>query len=342
MRRILAPLLLGVGAFCLTTALLLLVWVPGQVKKTPLDTNSITRLSGEAAYLKEPRVPVKAISRTVADGSASTGDTVVFQTFTCLVRNKDGQAGDCASADGQDSRLINAGTDAFATDRVSGLAVADQEKYLGADASPHEGLINKFPFDTEKKTYPFWDGILDKAVDATFQGEEEVLGLPTYKFNILVEKVPAEISSGIQGIYSIDKTLWIDPVTGAIMKQQETQLRTLPDGDNALSMDLAFADETVQATVDSAKQNGGKLGLVGRLPWIAGLIGLAAIALGLILARIGGRREPASEPAITSESARQSPARFGEPPAQGETAAGTGTAAPVETTTPRRVTLEKE
>ena len=40
---------------------------------------------------------------------------------------------------------------------MSGLAVNDP-KYLPADAEPHEGLVNKWPFEPKKKTYPYWDG----------------------------------------------------------------------------------------------------------------------------------------------------------------------------------------
>lgn len=285
MRKILGPLLLGLGGFLLTTALLVLLWVPGQVKKTPLNIDSLTTLSGDAVYLDSPRGPVKATSHSVVDGKASDGDTAVFQTMSCLMWNKDGKAPTCTSAEGKGSPLLNAGTDAFATDRRTALAVPDQEKYLGNLASAHQGLINKFPFDVEQKTYPFWDGILDRAVDAVFVAEEKLDGLDTYKFNINVKDEPAEITKGIQGTYSLDKTMWIDKATGSIIKQSEKQLRQLPDGSPALDMNLAFTDEQVAANIKDAKANGGKLSLVGMLPWIAGLLGLISLLAGLILNR---------------------------------------------------------
>ena len=49
MRKTLGPLLLGVGGFLLTTALLVLLCVPGQLKKTPRHVNSLTQLAGEAS-----------------------------------------------------------------------------------------------------------------------------------------------------------------------------------------------------------------------------------------------------------------------------------------------------
>lgn len=296
MRKALPPLLLGLGGFFLTVALLALVWVPGQVKKTPLDIDSLTVLAGEASYLGSDRDVVKATSRNVVDGPASTGDVVVFTTFTCLMWNPDGTAPDCVSGEGDDSALINAGTDNFATDRSTALSVADQEAYVGANATPHEGLVNKFPFDVEQETYPFWDGILDRAVDAVFSGEEEIDGLATYKFVLTVDGEPAEISSGINGVYSTTKTMWVDPRTGSIIRQTEVQQREMPDGSSALDMELAFTEETVAANVEDAKANGGRLGLLGSLPWITGILGLLALAGGLVLARGAAAQEAAADP----------------------------------------------
>ena len=285
MRKILGTLLLGLGGFLLVTALLALAWAPGQVKKTPLDTDSMTRLAGQASYLGGERGPVTATSHNVIDGPASTGDVAVFSTFSCLVWDRGGTPPDCVSAEGEDTGLITASTDNFATDRRTGLSVGDQEKYVGANASPHEGLVNKFPFDTEQKTYPFWDGILDRAVDAAYQGEEVIDGLKTYKFLIDVKDQPAEISKGIQGTYSLNKTFWVDPVTGAIIKQSEKQARALPGGESALDLDFSFTDETVAKNVKTAKDNGSRLGLLRTLPWIAGLLGLLALGAGLLLNR---------------------------------------------------------
>lgn len=285
MRKILGPLLLGLGGFLLTTALLVLLWVPGQVKKTPLDVDSLTTLSGDASYLGSDRAPIKATSHSVIDGDASDGKTAVFQTFSCLMWNKDGNAPDCVSGEGEDSQLINAGTDAFATDRKTALAVSDQEKYLGNLATTHQGLINKFPFDVEQKTYPFWDGILDRAVDAVFVAEEKLDGLDTYKFNVNVKDEPAEIASGVQGKYSLDKTLWIDKATGSIIKQVEKQVRVTADGASALDLSMGFTDDQVAANIKDAKANGSKLGLIGTLPWIAGLLGLLSLLAGLVLNR---------------------------------------------------------
>ena len=281
MRRIIGLVLMGLAGFLVMTALLALVYVPGQVKKTPLDTDSNTRLSGQAAVLPAGgSAPVKALSHTVADGKKSDGDVVVFDTFTCLITDPNGDAPDCVDDTDPEKRLVSATTDRFATDRRTGLAI-NTEKYIG-DAEPHEGLINKFPFDVEKKTYPFWDGVLKRTVDATFQGEEKINGWNTYKFVTEVSDEPAEIATDIQGTYSSTKTMNIDPRTGAIQKQTEQQVRKL-DGTTLLDLDFGFTDEQVAANIKDAKDADSQLGLLGKLPLIAGLLGLLSAAGGFFL-----------------------------------------------------------
>jgi hypothetical protein len=301
MRRIAGLVLLGLAGFLITAALLAALYVPGQVKKTPLDTDSTTRLSGTASALPSgDGGPIKAVSRTVANGELSDDDVIVFDTFTCLVRDPDGTAPDCVDDQDPDNRLINASTDQFATDRRTGEAIID-EQYSSVDSALHEGLVNKFPFDVEQTTYPFWDGVLERAVDAEFQGEEVIDGLNTYLFRTVVEDEVAEISAGIEGTYSSNKIMWIDPVTGAIMKQQEQQQRRLEDGRPVLAFTMSFTDETVAANIESAKESGSSLALVERAPWVLGGLGLLALAAGALLALAG--RSTASDSEYGDEAA---------------------------------------
>lgn len=292
MRRILGLVLFGVAGFLVTAALLAGTYVPGAMKKTPLDTDSITRLSGYAEALPNGGPsPVKALSHTVANGELSDADVVVFDTFTCLVKD-DGSVQDCTDDESDESLLVTASTDTFATDRRTGMAVQDA-MYVSAD-SKHEGLVNKFPFDVEQKTYPFWDGVLGRAVDAVFQGEEELDGLNTYRFAIDVQDVPAEIADGVAGLYTSEKTMWIDPVTGAIIKQEEHQVRKFR-GVPQLDLDFGFTDETVAANIESAKSSGSRLSMLGTAPWILGVLGLVALVAGALLFRGSSPRSEDSE-----------------------------------------------
>lgn len=296
MRKTVGFVLLGLAGFLVTAAVLALVYVPGAVEKTPLDIDSLTRLSGSASALPTGEGgPVKAISHTVADGQASDDDVVVFDTFSCLMRDVPGSP-DCTEDEGEDSPLITAGTDRFATDRRTALAVNDVT-YVGTAAEPHEGLVNKWPFYPEQETYQYWDGLLGRTVDATFVGEEAVDGLDTYTYRVSVVDEPAEIASGVSGTYSSDKTLWIDQVTGTIIDQKEQQSRALDDGTTVLALDIGFTPETVSANVEDAKANGSQLALVSAAPWVLGLLGLLALAGGAFLAFAGGspRRDDAED-----------------------------------------------
>lgn len=285
MRRIVSLVLFGLGAFLLTTALLALLYIPAQVKKTPLNIDSYTRLSGQAAVLPSGgSSPVKALSHTVANGKLSDDGVVVFDTFSCLVKD-DGTTKDCSEDTSPSSTLITASTDTFATDRVTALPV-HEERYVSAE-SKHEGLVNKFPFGVEQKTYAMWDGVLKRSVDATFDGEEAIGGLNTYRFKMVSQDESAEIASDIQGTYSSDKTLWIDPVTGSFIKQQEKQIRKTDTGTTVLDLDFGFTDETVAANVESAKKSGSQLSLLAGAPWVFGALGLLALVGGLFAARSG-------------------------------------------------------
>lgn len=290
MRKTVGFVLLGLAGFLLTTALLAQLYVPGQVMKTPLDVNTTTRLSGDATALPTGGgSAVKAVSRSVADGAASDGDVIVFDTFSCLIKDPDGSAPDCVDDTDPDKRLVTAGTDRFATDRRTGLAVND-EKYIGVGAEQHDGLVNKFPFDVQQETYPFWDNLVGRAVDAEFQAEEDVDGLKAYRFLISLVDEPAEISRGISGLYSTQKTMWVDQGTGSIIDQSEAQVRKLDSGTTVLDVELSFTDETVAANVEDATANNSQLSLVGSAPLLLGVLGLLALAVGAFLAFAGGSR----------------------------------------------------
>ena len=307
MRKTVGFVLLGLAGFLLTAALLAQFYVPGQVQKTPLDVNTTTRLSGNAAALPTGGgSAVKAVSRSVADGAASDGDVVVFDTFSCLIKDPDGTAPDCVDDTDPDKRLVTAGTDRFATDRRTATAVND-EQYVGAGAEPHDGLVNKFPFDVQQETYPFWDGLVGRAVNAEFQGEEEIDGLLTYRFLISLVDEPAEISNGISGLYSTEKTLWIDQGTGSIIDQSEAQVRKLDSGATVLDLELSFTDETVAANVEAAKANNSQLNLVARAPLVLGLLGLLALVAGAFLAF--ARRAPAHAASDVTLDDLQTPRR---------------------------------
>jgi len=296
-RKIIALILLGLGSFLLVTAVLATVWAPGVVKKTPIDINTTTVLSGEAQRLDSATgelgdpVDIRIVSITQADGDASDDDVVVFLAGSCVVENEDGNAPDCV--DGEDPRLVTADENTFATDRVTALAV-DNGDYLPDDSEQYEGLVNKWPFDAEKKTYPYWDGTIGEPVDAVFDGTETIEGVDTYRYKINIEDAPIEVAEGVDGTYTNEVIIWVEPQTGAIQNQSQNQQRYLEDGTQVLNLQAEFTPDQIKKSAADTKDSMGLLTLVTRTVPIAGYVAgglclLAAIVLFLMESRSSSR-----------------------------------------------------
>jgi hypothetical protein len=291
--RVLARVLLGLGAFLLVAGILAVTWIPGMVKKTPLDVDMTTIYEGQAAKLDPvtgdfTMKPAYALRYTLADSNKSSDDTVVMVENACAVFDTGG-AHVCVN--GNDPDLITATTDIFATDRVTALAVKD--KNLPADAVPHEGLVNKFPFDVEKKTYPFWDGDAGKALPIEYQGTKTLFGLETYEFQYTVKDVPINIADddpatpeddSIPGTYDNVVTVNVDPKTGSIVKSGQHQQQFLEDGTPAADVTLVQTDASVKKAVDDAKSAGTQLTILLTVLPIVGFVGgILCLLGGLVL-----------------------------------------------------------
>ncbi len=294
MRKNFGVILLGLSGALLLAAFMAVVWAPGVAEKTPLDVDTTTLLSGDVAKLDASTGelvdnPVKAESITRVDSNASDDDVSVFVQTTCLVVDE-GDTPSCV--EGNDPRLITASVDVFATDRVTALSVNDA-KYLPEDAIPHEGIVNKFPFDTTCKTYPYWDGTVGAAVNAECEGKETVEGIETLKFVVTIEGAEIDVAEGVPGTYDTVKEMFVEPRTGAIINQTEDQQRTLADGTPALDLQIGFTDEQVDQFAADADDNIGKLNLMTRTVPLIGFIGGGLLLiLGLLLAVRGGGAAP--------------------------------------------------
>lgn len=293
MRKTIGAVCAFLGMFLVIVAVLAQTWAGSQLKKTPLDVDSVTRLSGNAVQYTEAGInpfQVKATSTTKADSEKSDDDVVVFKTSTCLVKDTN-DVGDCVSADDPLNRLLSAGFDDFAVDRTSGEAVNDP-KYLPADAEEHHGLVNKWPFDTEKKTYTYWIG--PNTAEATFVKEEEVQGLDTYLFEVKSEPAPINITEDLEGTYAETTQLWIEPTTGQIVDQVTEQIRTAA-GQPFLDLNLEFTDEQVAENVDDIGGDADLLKLATKtVPLIGYAVGIPLLLVGLALSFLGGSKPPAS------------------------------------------------
>ena len=296
MRRGIATVLMLLGAFLIVVGLMAQFYAPDQLQKTPLGSDTTTHLSGTAQLSDGAgglgSTPVLAFSVTHGDTERSDDDVAVFQTSSCLVKDV-GEIDTCVSADDPEERLLSASTDNFATDRVTALAV-NAPDYLPADAEAHEGLVNKWPFDAQQETYPYWDGLVGSAVDAVFDRETELDGLNVYVYKITVEDAPIEVTEGVQGTYNDEKEIYIEPVTGQIIYQVDHQERLDSEGNPLLILDLSFTEEQVADNVADGKSNADSLSLLlDTVPLIGYLAGIPLLVIGVVLAALGRRRTAA-------------------------------------------------
>ena len=337
---------MGLGAALLIAALLLSTYTTGKIAKIPLniDTTLVSDGTGEAfdpASLNTQRFVVNndvplVMQQQISVESPSNADVVTLQVGSTL-RRSDQQ---------QDNGLLLAMVDTVTLDRKTALAVSSESNPGGAVqkpraiedenpptniALPHEGLAYRFPFDTEKKTYPFFDPIAQKAFDANYSGEEDVNGLTAFKFtqNVgydadgkLVEPVKyaslydddadAQVTAravlwGLEGdpeepitmtrYYAAQRTFWVDPVSGTIVKQTDRAFHYYAR--EALRPEMTFADytlttneESVESQVAAAQDERDRVALWGRiLPITFTALGLIALVGGALLGLFSLRAE---------------------------------------------------
>ncbi|AKU18241.1 hypothetical protein VV02_24285 [Luteipulveratus mongoliensis] len=292
------------GAFFLTVGLLVQLWATPHLKRTPLDIDSTTLLAGSAKLFDGASVktfPVKATSITKTDADRSTDDVVVFHDGFCLVKNV-GTIGQCVSAKDPQGRLVSAGQSIYAADRVSAKGVNDPA-FVRNGLTARTGLLNKWPFDAKKKAYPVWDDQLGTTTPAKYTGTEDVRGLKTYRYTLSVKDVKSEVLEKTPGLYSTQKTYWVDPVSGSIVKVDQSETRTTLDGQLLADIKIQQTPDSVATAVGDAKADKRNLTMLRFLPVIAyiGAGAMAVMALGLWLRR-RTPADPGAHVATSTES----------------------------------------
>lgn len=290
-RKVFGLVLLGLGAFLLVVGVMATVWAPGVVKKTPLDVNQVTHLDGTVKKLdattgKLVENPVKVESITKADSNASNSDVIVWVQTACAVIDID-NAPNCVNGD--DPRLISASTDVYATDRYSAEAIPDF-KGLPDGSTPHYGLINKWPFDSQKKDYTYWDGTVGKAVPAIYEGTKNILGVDTYVYKITTKDAKIQIADGIPGTYDNVTTIYVEPKTGAIQQQTESMQQYLDDGTQVVDLNIGFTAQQQKDFASDSKSNIRMLDAMTLWMPIVGFVGGALCVLAGLALLLTARR----------------------------------------------------
>jgi hypothetical protein len=291
--RRLGFVLVFVGLFLLFFGLFERVYAYPRLKKAPLDQYSTPVATGTGTYFNRSKLTevtgaqLKNLRVVRGDSAAGSAEVAVWDSFNSTI-------------DTADQGRITATQERIALDRVTGQSVQ-----CCGENPRHQGLTLKFPFDTQKTTYDFWDGPALRALPARFTGEEEINGVKVYRFEQRIDRLDVgdqELPGSLAGdpdaasvptniIYSNVKTLWVEPATGIIVKAQQdvSQVLETQGGEQVLTLldaMLTYDDATVDRHADEAASGANRLGLLGVvLPVAALLLGLGCVAAGLVLLR---------------------------------------------------------
>jgi uncharacterized membrane protein len=301
MRRGIGIVLVGLGVFLVVIGALLRFSVVPAVAKAPLspgeDTGGVTQTdqTGVASKLFDPATLTERIDVPLTVTRFTRGDVPASQT-------DEAKAADLAVYDTFQRVEDNAGvvvladTARFAFNRVT----SEMSNCCGANVNGENvelsGVVPlKFPMFTQQQTYPYFDTSLNKGVDAVFQGEETLEGLPVYKFVVTVE--PTQTGTIVAPrYYSNILTLWVEPNTGAIVKGESDQLQTLRGPSNEVEVIVIDAvigttPAQVASGVEYAKSQAALLALLNNTaPLIAVILGVILLVVGIILVAAGGKK----------------------------------------------------
>jgi hypothetical protein len=293
--------LVFIGLFLLFFGLFERFYAYPRLRKAPLDQESAPVAVGTGTYFNRSPEKLREIQgaqlknvRTVkGDPKAGTEEVAVWDSFTSTV-------------DLADRGVITATQERIALDRVTGQSVN-----CCGENPRHQGLTLKFPFDTKKQTYQFWDGPASRALPAVFTREETIQGVKVYRFEQRIDRMTLgsqEIPGSLAGdpsvptvqtniVYSNVKTIWVEPTTGIIVKGQQDVSQVLESmgGEQVLTLldaVLTYDDATVDANAADAADSARQLRLLSIiLPVGAVVLGLVLLVVGLTLLRAPeGRR----------------------------------------------------
>ncbi|WP_186296272.1 DUF3068 domain-containing protein [Mycobacterium tilburgii] len=337
MLRFAACGIIGLGAALLIAALLLSTYTTSRIAKIPLNIDTtlvsdgsgtaidMASLSGDHVVVNQ-NVPLVA-QQQVSVESPANADVVTLQVGSTL-RRTDKQ---------KDTGLLLAIVDTVTLNRKTAMAVSDDTHTGGAVQKPrtindenpptsipvrHDGLAYRFPFHTEKKTYPYFDPIVQKSYDVNYDSEDDVNGLTTYKFTqnigystdgklVAPVKYPSLYAGdedgqvttsaamwGLQGgdpaeqitmtrYYAAQRTFWVDPVSGTIVKETEHANHyyardSLKPEVTLTNYKVTSNEDTVESQVNAARDERDRLALWSRV------LPITFTAVGLIALISGG------------------------------------------------------
>lgn len=309
MRRIVALLLVAAGVFLAVLAVTVKSYVEPRAVRVPLDQTgqSIAESDGTSTVLDAGALTVKEnltlkarreVRGDVAAAKASkrSDDVAVWKTTNILTDTE--------------GNVVNVTSETVALDRRTGEAVNCCGEEVGGDTSVrHAGIFLKFPFDTRRTTYDFWDSTALAAFPMKYVDTQTRNGVETYHFSQTVPPTTlrsVSVPGGLIGqdpaqvvetsvVYSNVREVWVEPSSGVIVHGQEQPKQVLVDpvGNEVLTAfrsNIGWTAQTQAKQTELAQDTKAKLTLLRTtLPLGAGLLGVVLFLAGMGVARGVGR-----------------------------------------------------
>lgn len=243
-----------VGGLGVAAAALLPTYAADSLQKIPLNVEADTlslapdssvidvqaTMTGKATT--ETHVPLGfRVYVTVQD--PADGEVVTLQAARSMIRTDD-----------PESEPLDATVDRVSLDRRSGLPVPDPPASFQTEAdrpgatAVRDGYQYKFPFDTQRESYPYYDTTLGSSAPIDFvDAERAERGLRLYHFQqrigptnlrLLRDDEALTLPASAWGLagddqvtfdlwYAVTRDIWVEPVSGAIVAQEEQVHRYL-------------------------------------------------------------------------------------------------------------------
>jgi len=321
MRRLLGPILVGVGIFLVLAGVMSRFYAYPALAVAPIDQNSVTKLEAKDAKildlstLREVTTDMSVVNRTVGDVEASeeAGDDTRVWAGTTSYRDQIGN-------------IRSRSAERYAFDAHTGAAInccggfeetTDGER----EEVKRSGQISKYPFGTEKKDYKFWDATLGQAVTTKFVKESEIEGLKVYEFKYEVptttigtREIPPSLvgQPGTDALevdiqYSTITQHWVEPTTGVVIDRVSETANTLAlDGETLITTSggtFEYTDEQVKDNVDEYKGKASSLQAVHTtVPLVGVILGLLLALGGALLSRRNRAEGSATAPARPTDA----------------------------------------
>jgi hypothetical protein len=305
MRRIISPVLIGLGTFLIAIGMLVKFYAVPTLEVVPTNYESTTHLEAKDATifnrqeLRPETVDLAISSHTVAGDYPDAPDGVVVWANNVTVTP---EGWDDPFQQSRELSPFDEKTGEASSYDVGFEEVENAEGEIERIDVTREGQIYKFPFDTQKKDYLQWDAELGEATIAQYEGEEDLEGTTVFRFVQIIEPTvidTVEASGSMFGVdeptvqadmvYEMTRTLYIEPVTGAPLNRVEERNQVLSYNGTEVPAFVGTVQYTEESQADSLDRVQTRATLLELARWVAPIgfvvLGLLSIGAGLFLHR---------------------------------------------------------